>query len=150
MFDGAHDGAFKAHAETCGYAPVKRLGEGVAKVGVVEGGEEAEGAEGEGGYGGDDALEEPAAVEDCAVAAQLLRVNTVQGVLVRGSLGGYGDNKVEEVGLTETDFWGPEFDFLVRVGEFFLETVVVERWGSLEIGINVSPVSQRRAVDGGT
>lgn len=137
VFDGAHDGTFKAHAETGGDALVKGLGEGAAEVGVVKGGEEAEGAEGEGGDGGDDALEEPAAVQDCAVAAQLSRVNTAQG------LGVYGDDKIEEVGLTETDFWGPEFDFLRRRWEFFLETVVVEGRGSLEFGIDVSPVSQR-------
>lgn len=33
--------------------------------------------------------------------------------IVRGERGveeGYGDDKVEEVGLSETEFWGPEFD----------------------------------------
>jgi hypothetical protein len=58
-------------------------------------------------------------------------------------LGIYSNDKVKEVGLTETDFWGPEFDFLGRLWEFFLETVVVEGRGSLEFGIDVSPVSQR-------
>jgi hypothetical protein len=27
-----------------------------------------------------------------------------------GGVRGYGDDKVEEVGLSETEFWGPEFD----------------------------------------
>jgi hypothetical protein len=58
-------------------------------------------------------------------------------------LGIYGDDKIEEVGLTETDFWGPEFDFWVQLWEFFLETVVVKGQGSLEFGIDVSPLTQR-------
>jgi len=27
-----------------------------------------------------------------------------------GGGGGYSDDEVEEMGLSETDFWGPEFD----------------------------------------
>jgi hypothetical protein len=42
VFDGAHDGTFKTHAEAGGDALVKGLGEGVPEVGVVKGGEEAE------------------------------------------------------------------------------------------------------------
>jgi hypothetical protein len=76
------------------------------------------------------------------------RLITGQGLW--GSLGGYGNNKVEEVGLTETDFRGPEFDFLGGMGEFFLQTIVVEGRGSLEIGIHVSPISLGRGVEGGT
>jgi len=45
----------------------------VLERGEVEGGQEAETAEGEGGDGGDDALEEPRGVEDCAIAAELRR-----------------------------------------------------------------------------
>ena len=28
----------------------------------------------------------------------------------REGQGGYSDDEVEEMGLSETDFWGPEFD----------------------------------------
>lgn len=51
-------------------------------------------------------MEEPGGVEDGAVAAQL--DNTVN--IEIGVRGVYGDDKVEEVGLSEAEFGGPEFD----------------------------------------
>lgn len=105
-FQGPHDGTFEAHAETGGDALVEGFGEGLTEGGEVEGGEEAEGAEGEGGDGGDDALEQPGGVEDGAVAAQL----EYRQYRDWGCEGGYGDDKVEEVGLSEAEFGGPEFD----------------------------------------
>ena len=46
------------------------------------------------------------------------------------------------MGLTETELWGPEFDSLGGIGEFLLESVVIEGRRSLEIRIHVSPISE--------
>ena len=61
--------------------------------GEVEGGQEAETAEGEGGDGGDDALEQPGGVEDCAVAAELER-----GVSAVGEEGVWWGRRVDKTG----------------------------------------------------
>ena len=70
FFLRAHDRAFEAEAERDGDALAEGFGEGVFVLVEVEFGEEAEGAEGEGEDWRNDALEEPACVEDRAVAAE--------------------------------------------------------------------------------
>ena len=90
-FLGPHHGSFEAQAERDGDAVVEGCGEGGAEVAVVEFGEEAERAEGEGEHGRDDALEEPAGVEEGAVAAE-------------------GDADVEGVGMFGAEFVGPVFE----------------------------------------
>lgn len=66
-----HHGAFEAEAQADHDAVAESSLQGLLELREVEFGEESEGAEREGEDGGHDALEEPACVEDCAVAAEL-------------------------------------------------------------------------------